>query len=171
MALQIPMVANATFIANSTSTATITTSSPLPTNFNLLYSNSTSGSAPTIFYGRAVNLTDTDSTAVCFNSDTTPIDLWSLTTTGMLEDMSDNDDFGAKNTYDLSPWLFLVNSSTTANTPMCIGCDGALLCNYPNTTGNEFAVCQGCLALGPPGSLDAATCTPITLRYDEVGAA
>lgn len=99
-------------------------------------------------------------------------DSFSLDTQGRLIDLSDDNQFIARNTDDLYPFELLRTKAATKNVPTCSACAGKLQCDYPGTSDNTFAMCYGYLALGPKsifgkdsdnnGDVD---CTPIDLLF------
>lgn len=58
--------------------------------------------------------------------------------------------FIERNSRDPYPFLFVSeNLSDFANVSQCSVCNSTLSCDYPGTSGNNFAYCNGFLALGP----------------------
>ena len=76
-------------------------------------------------------------------------DSFGLDSQGRLIDLSDDNQFIARNTDDLYPFELLRTKAATKNVPICSACGGKLQCDYPGTSDNTFALCYGYLALGP----------------------
>lgn len=163
-------IVNATSTLTVTSTSTTTTASPVPTQFSIFFTNSTSNlTGPSTNFIKAVSAPGGSGFVLAPEAGA---DSFSLDSAGHLVDVTDGSQYLAKNTDDLYPFQLVRSKAPSKNTPMCSACGGALHCNYPGTSGNTFAMCYGYLALGPKnvfakdsdgdGEVD---CTPIKLQF------
>lgn len=161
---------NATSTLLFTSTSTITTASPTPTQFNVFFTNSTSNSTgPSANFIKAV--TAPGGSGFVLTSEA-GADTFSLDSAGRLVDVTDGNKYLSKNKDDLYPFQLLRTEAPSKNTPLCSACGGSLHCNYPDTSGNTFALCYGYLALGPKSAFGKDSdgngqvdCTPIKLQF------
>ncbi|KAK5125961.1 hypothetical protein LTR85_011316 [Meristemomyces frigidus] len=153
--------ANGTVTSTRTIAKTITTASPVPTAFNIFYTNRTDDGVTTQSFARAANVTGGSGTFVLFGGSR---DTWDIDNSRRLINDNEPGDFMATNTPYLHPYAFLVSIAPTADTPTCAGCNGTLLCNYPGDSDDQFAMCNGVLALLPPPAVDP-DCSNITLQY------
>ncbi|WPH00058.1 Hypothetical protein R9X50_00288100 [Acrodontium crateriforme] len=157
----IPHFTNATLTKYITTTTTVNQPSAIPTDsFNIFYYNAT---ALSTLYGRGVNTTSGKGTLIAFGG---AADTFVLDTQLRLSDRTDDNEFTSKNTQDPVPYLFLGDTADTANVPTCTVCDGYLHCDYPGTSNDVFALCDGYLALGPGKNfVGLPQCVVIGLEY------
>lgn len=152
---------NSTATVTSTSVIVLTTTSPVPTAFNIFYTNVTNNASSQSF-ARAANVTGGTGTFIVFGGNR---DTWNIDGLNRLVPADSPGDFLADNPIDRHPFAFLVDTAPTANTPTCAGCNGTLFCNNPGDNNDEFAICDGVLALGPPSAFVGTDCSNVTLQY------
>lgn len=144
----------------------MTSATPTPSAFQLAYGESLNG----LSYARLSPDSErpgTKGTLIAFSNDNRAAS-FGIDDLSRLKITSPNA-IVDRNSRDPFPYLFADNDSPAfANALSCSACNGTLSCDYPGTTGNKFAICNGFLSLGVDSAFgdgrDEGRCQVIELQ-------